>query len=242
MSRPSHLSPAARRWPAAVLVALFALAAPLLSGVAAAAPRFAMALRAGTPGVGLDLDWGFSRQWGLRLGYSGFDINHSLSTSDVDYHGRLKLGIASALLDWYPFKGVFHLTAGLAYDGTKLQVVGQPARGAYTLNGNTYTTQQIGSLTGEAKFAHAVGPYVGFGWGDPAGRSGRVHFLFDIGAIYGGTPQVTLTAQCGPAAPPASPLCSAAQSDLLAERQRLQHKLEVGGWYPVVDLGIAVRF
>lgn len=231
-------------WRRAGCVAIFlsGIALVMLPRVSAAAPRVAMALRAGTPGVGLDLDFGLSREWGVRFGYSAFDLNHSVSTTDVDYHGRLKLGIATALLDWYPFRGVFHLSGGLADQMTRLDVVGQPSQGAYTLDGTTYTTQQIGSLTGEAKFAHPVGPYLGFGWGNPTASTGRVHFLLDIGAIYGGAPQVTLAAQCGSAAPPGSPLCAAAQSDLQVERQRLQHKLDVLDWYPVVNLGVAVRF
>lgn len=246
MSRPISLRNArpcaARRRSAGIALVLVGIAFTGLPRNSAAAPRFAMALGAGTPGVGLSLGFGFSRQWGMRVGYSAFDLHHAVNTSDVDYRGTLKLGIATALLDWYPFKGVFHLTAGVADDATKLDVVGQPTQGTYTFNGNTYTTQQIGSLTGQAKFAHPVGPYLGFGWGNPTGGSGRVHFLLDVGAIYGGAPQVTLNAQCGSAAPPGSPLCATAQSDLLVERRNLQHKVDVLDWYPVVNLAVAVRF
>ncbi len=53
---------------------------------------------------------------------------------------------------------------------------------------------------------------------------------------------MTRTAQCGSAAPPGSPRCATAQSDLLVERQSLQHKVDVLDWYPVVNLAVAVRF
>ena len=36
--------------------------------------------------------------------------------------------------------------------------------------------------------------------------------------------------------------CVSAQSDVGAERLKLQHKLNVVHWYPVVSLGVAVRF
>ncbi len=208
---------------------------------AAATPGFAMALRAGTPGVGLDLDLGLSPSFGLRVGFAGINVDHTVDTSDVNYDGRLKLRTVTGLLDWYVFRGGFHVTAGVAGNGTKLDVVGRPSQGAYTINGTTYQSSQIGSLTGELKFGNLVSPYVGLGWGNPAGESGRVHFLFDVGAIYGGTPSVTLTAQCGPAAPPGSALCGEIQSNVTTEEQKLRDKADILRWYPVVSLGVAVR-
>jgi len=216
------------------------LAAPLSSS--AATPDFAVALRAGTPGVGLDLDLGLSPTFGVRVGYSGFDINHSVDTSDVDYSGKLKLSMGTALVDWYPFEGVFHLTAGAAFNSTKLDVVGQPSAGTYTINGDTYNSSQIGSLTGQLKFGNSVAPYVGFGWGNPTAADSHIHFLLDVGAIYGGTPSVSLTAQCGSAAPSGSPVCDQAQSDVVTEQQKLRNKADILQWYPVLNFGVAVRF
>jgi hypothetical protein len=225
---------------AAAALALACLAAPASSS--AATPDFAVTLRAGTPGIGLDLDLGLSPMFDVRVGYSAFNINHSIDTSDVDYSGKLKLSMGTALLDWYPFEGVFHLTAGVAANNTKLDVVGQPSAGTYTINGNTYTSSQIGSLTGQLKFGNSVAPYVGFGWGNPTGADGHVHLLLDIGAIYGGTPNVSLTAQCGSAAPSGSPVCDQAQTDVVTEQQKLRNKADFLQWYPVLNLGVAVRF
>jgi hypothetical protein len=208
----------------------------------AASPDFAVAVRAGTPGVGLDLDLGISPSFGMRLGFAGFNINHTVDTSDVDYDGRLKLRTITGLLDWYVFQGAFHLTAGVAGNGTKLDVVGEPSQGSYTINGTTYSSSQLGSLSGQLKFGNSVSPYVGFGWGNPAGENGRLHFLFDVGALYGGTPTVSLTANCGPAAPPGSALCNEIQSNVATEEQKLVSKADILRWYPVVSLGIAVRF
>lgn len=208
----------------------------------AADPAFALALRAGTPGVGLDLDLGLSKSLGVRLGYAGFNINHSISTSDVDYNGNLKLRMFTALLDWYVFRGGFHLTVGAANNATRLDVTGLPAQGSYTINGRTYSLSELGSLTGRAKFPHAVAPYVGIGWGNPVGQGGRVHFLFDVGAVYGGAPVVGLVAHCGPAAPSGGSVCAQIQSDAALEQSKLQEKVHSDKWYPVVNLGLSVRF
>ncbi|MGA9365835.1 MAG: hypothetical protein WBV35_00100 [Steroidobacteraceae bacterium] len=40
----------------------------------ASTPDFAMAVRAGTPGLGLDLDLGLSPSFGIRVGFSGFNL------------------------------------------------------------------------------------------------------------------------------------------------------------------------
>jgi predicted nucleic acid-binding Zn ribbon protein len=234
------LMSALAKW--AVAVAALTLGCLAVPAASAATPDFALAVRAGTPGVGLDLDLGLSPSFGVRVGYAGFNINHNVDTSDVNYDGRLKLREVTGLLDWYVLRGSFHLTAGIASNSTKLDVVGQPSQSTYTINGNTYSSSQLGSLTGELKFGNSVSPYVGFGWGNPAGENGHVHFLFDVGALYGGTPSVTLTAQCGPAAPPGSPVCSQAQSDVTSEEVKLRHKADILQWYPMVSLGIGVRF
>lgn len=225
-----------------VTAAVFMLAGIASAGASAATADLAVALRAGTPGIGLDLDLGLSPMLGVRLGYSAFDIDHSIDTSDVHYSGRLKLSTGTALLDWYPFEGVFHLTAGAAINATRLEVVGQPSAGTYTIDRTTYSSSQIGSLRGQLKFGNSVAPYVGIGWGKATGMNGRVHFLLDLGAIYGGTPGVSLTAQCGPAAPSGSAACDRAQADVAAEEQKLRHQADILRWYPVASLGIAVRF
>jgi len=219
---------------------LLACAGPAVC--AAADPDVALAVRAGTAGVGLDLDLGLSPAFGIRVGFSGFNIHHSIDTSDAHYDGRLKLRTVTGLLDWYVLRGSFHLTAGVAGNGTKLDVVGQPSQGSYTLNGTTYSSSQLGSLRGELEFGNSLSPYVGFGWGNPAGGSGHLHLLLDVGAIYGGTPSVSLTAQCGPAAPPGSALCNQIQGNVAGERQKLRDKATILRWYPVASLGIAVRF
>ena len=233
----------ARRATAAVAATVLAAVCLAVPATASAAyPDLGVALRAGSPGIGLDLDLGLSPSFGLRVGFSGLDINHNIDTSDVNYNGRLKLRTVTGLLDWYVLQGGFHLTAGVAGNDTKLDVVGQPTQDSFTIDGTTYSSSQLGSLTGQLKFGNSVSPYIGFGWGNPAGEGSRVHFLFDVGAIYGGTPSVTLTAHCGPAAPAGSPLCNQAQADVAAEEAKLRHKADILQWYPVVSIGVGVRF
>lgn len=243
VSSRRRLRAATRVGVAAAALLLAGLAAPAVSSADTAdSADFAVALRGGTPGVGLDFDLGITPAFGLRVGFAGFNISRTIDTSDVNYDGRLKLRTVTGLLDWYVFEGGFHLTAGVAGNDTKLDVIGEPSQGSYTINGTTYSSSQLGSLDGQLKFGNSVSPYVGLGWGNPAGKDGRFHFLFDVGAIYGGTPTVSLSAHCGPAAPPGSALCNEIQSNVATEEQKLVSKADILRWYPMVSLGIAVRF
>ena len=234
------ITPRATAAAAATVLTAMCLAMPAIAS--AADPGLGVAVRAGTPGIGLDLDLGLSPSFGMRVGFSGLNINHNIDTSDVNYNGRLQLRTITGLLDWYVLRGGFHLTAGIAGNDTKLDVVGQPTRNSFTIDGTTYTTSQLGSLTGQLKFGNSVSPYIGFGWGNPAGEGSRVHFLFDVGAIYGGTPSVTLTAHCGSAAPAGSAPCNEALVSVAAEQAKLRDKADILRWYPVVSLGIGVSF
>jgi hypothetical protein len=206
------------------------------------AGRLGLALRAGTTGVGADLSVGLLSNLSARVGYSGFHYDHTITNTDVDYDGKLKISDFSALLDWYPFHGGLRLTAGGVGGGLKVDVTGRPTGGTYTINNTSYTSAEVGSLSGQLKFGHSLSPYLGFGWGNPVGPSHRLHFLLDIGAIYGGTPDVSLIANCGTAAPSGTPLCTQLQNDVQAEKLRLQNDVNLLKWYPVATVGFAYRF
>lgn len=225
---------------ARVLLALLC-AASIVRPAGAATPEMAMALRAGSAGIGLDYDIALGRHFSARVGYSGFAFHHSVSTSDVDYVGTLRPSMLSVLADWYAFHGGFHLTVGMVGDGTHLDVTARPAsNGSYTINGNFYPAGELSTLTGRLKFGNTVSPYVGLGWGDPVGAHHHLHFLVDLGAIYGGTPNVSLTGSCSPVVP--SVICAQLQSDVRTEALKLQQDVGIVQWYPVIDLGLAYRF
>jgi hypothetical protein len=202
----------------------------------------AIAARVGTLGYGAELDFGLGDHFGARLGYSFLNYNDTLHHTDVTYSGKLKINNATALLDWYVLGGGFHLTAGAANGGIKIDARGRPSAGTYELNGTTYTADQVGSVTGRLKFGNSVAPYVGLGWGKPVDEARRLTFLFDVGAIYGGSPDVTLNATCGSASPEGTPLCSRLKQDVEVERRDLRDNTDIVRWYPVVNLGLAYRF
>ncbi len=201
----------------------------------------AIGITVGTTGLGADLDIPVLPILGLRVGYSGFVYHHDIDQTDVNYAGRLHFSEASALLDWYVLTGSFHVTAGVYGGDTRVDVSGRPNDGTYTINGTTYNAAQVGTLSGQLKFGNSVQPYVGLGWGNPF-RGGPLTFTADLGAIYGGSPSVSLAAQCGSAAPPGSFACTQIQNSVAGERAQLASDVTLAKWYPVVNVGLSFRF
>jgi hypothetical protein len=200
-----------------------------------------MGVRAGTLGYDVDFDVSLVPTLSLRLAYNGLNYNHSVNDTGVRYDGKLKISSFSTLLDWHLLPGGFRLSAGAVASGPKIDVVGTPSgSGTYQIGDNTYTAAQVGSLQGQIKIGNSVAPYVGVGWGNVPKGTLPVTFLFDVGAIYGGTPKVSLMATCNAGIPPAQ--CTQLQNDVGVEIRKLEDNVSAIKWYPVVSIGIGIRF
>lgn len=222
------------------------LAAVVIGGFLSTSARadVAVGVRAGTFGYGADFDVGLTKTLNVRLGYNTFSYSRSIDDTDVTYDGKLKIGAASAILDWHVFDGGFRLSLGAVEKGPKIDVKGTPAsNNTYEFNGHTYTAAQIGSATGTIKMGDSVAPYLGFGWGNTVDDADRVTFLFDVGAIHTGSPKAELNFTCNPSIPATGgTTCASFANDVAKEKTELEDSAKDYEWYPVVSLGFAVRF
>lgn len=201
----------------------------------------AVGVRAGTFGFGADSNIGMTESLNLRLGYNTFSYDQELEDTDVTYDGKLKIGAASAIIDWHVFKGGFRLSAGAVQKGPKIDVTAVPsATSTYEINGRVYTASQIGSLKGTVKIGDSTAPYVGIGWGNTVDEEDRFTLLLDIGAINTGAAEAELNVVCGATVPTVT--CNQIRSDVNAERAELEAEAADYEWYPVVSLGFAIRF
>jgi hypothetical protein len=195
-----------------------------------------IALRAGSPGIGLEVNKLLMSHLGARVGANYFSYSETRTQSDIKYDATLKLKGLSALLDFYPgARGSFHLTAGLFTNPVKVTGTGKPSStGEFKINGTSYNTAEVGTLDAEAKYPD-VGPYFGLGFGTPANTHSGLKFLFDIGAVIG-TAKVALTATGAASNPQLA-------SDLKAQAAKTQDDLDkYAKLYPVLSFGLGYRF
>jgi hypothetical protein len=220
----------------ALVVRSAATPLPLAAQAASASHAdVAVVLRSTTLGFGLEIGKLVTDHFGFRVGGNYFKFSTSATKSDVSYDASLKLHSVTGLIDFFPkARGSFHLTGGVMTNPITVSGTGTPdAVGNFTLNGHTYSSTQVGVLSGEAKYPDA-GPYVGLGFGTPA-RKGPFAFFFDLGAMIG-QPTVTLTA---------SGAASGSQlaTDLQAQADTTQHDIrKYAKVYPMIGMGVAFRF
>lgn len=213
-----------------------ALCAPLL-----AQADIGIYAKGGTLGVGGGIGYGISDKLTARLGYTAYNLDRDINTSDVDYKGTFKLGGAEAMLDWHPFNGVFRVTGGLIFSRNKIEVDAKLNR-TVTINGASYNAGDLGDLSGTIKFKSTT-PYLGIGWGNVVGKNGNLHFIADIGVQYLGSPDVNLNASCSAQGLANAPTeCAQLGQNVQAEEHDLNNKAEDYKFWPVLNIGLAYRF
>jgi len=191
--------------------------------VAGSAQAAGFGARIGTTGLGGDVAWDLAPTLSARLGYSGGNVNHDVSTDLTTYHGKLKLSNLNTLLDFAPLGPLFRISGGFIFNDNKFDVnTGQ-------FNG--------GSISGMVKPEKSAAPYLGIGYGRVSGAG--VNFYADLGVMYQGSPKATLTASCGAIS---AAQCSTLQSQAASEQAALEDKLKNAKYYPVLNVGITIGF
>lgn len=207
------------------------------SGAGAACAQ-SVAARVGTTGLGAEAAFGLTEHLGVRGSYGVGSYNYEVTESDIKYKAKVKPNVGLVTLDVHPFAGWFRLSAGLGLNGTKADGSADTTSGTLTINGTTYNTSEIGSVTGKITFKKAA-PYLGLGWGAPAKSSGGFYFTSDFGVMFSkATGSVTGT--CAASLP--APTCAQLQADLDAEALQFKREVEKVKYYPVIAIGVGYRF
>jgi hypothetical protein len=192
----------------------------------------------GTTGIGFHAAIPLNSNVNARLGLGYLEYDYRGSTRNVSYDLSMRTKTYDALLDWYPMQNnSFRMTAGLAFNGNKIDVAARPnMAGNYVINGNAYNAANVGKMTGTVDFGK-VAPYLGIGWARKVEKGWSVSS--DIGVLFQGSPRSRLRASdCS--AP--SSVCSQFAADV--ERENANLNDEVGRFkvYPVLRVGVSYKF
>lgn len=199
---------------------------------------------AGTLGAGVELTAGISPQINARFGLHGFQYSERREASDIEYDGEANLRTVTGLLDFHPGGRGFRLSGGLVYNATEIEGESlPPVSGVYDIGGVPVPVAILGTLDGVIEFDPVV-PYAGLGWGNAVGPGNKVGFVLDLGVMFQGKGEVTLT----PDIPADSPLNSVPGArealQILLDREEREIEEDIADYdlYPVVSIGISYRF
>ena len=190
--------------------------------------------KVGTTGLGADLTVPLISNWlNLRGGYNIGELRPSTTQGDIDYKADLHVESVPILLDIHPFHGSFRITGGVYFNKNEIDLSSVVDASAVGLGAGVGTANLNANVSWSKDFA----PYLGIGWGNAADDNTldlpiAVGFSLDIGAFYQGSPDVVLTESTG----------SVSAADLAIEAAQIEEDLSDFKFFPVITVGIHVRF
>ena len=209
----------------------------------------ALGLRANSLGEGLELATPLSQRMNLRFAGSVLNISYPFNINGVDYHSEFHTHSGMAMLDWFPRRGGFRVSAGVLYfkiagAASASVVAGQ----TFTIEDGTYLNSVDDPVHGTAtiSYGRSIAPAVTVGFGNIIPRSGRRwSFPIEVGAAYTGPGHLDMTlagtactySGCFNAG--TNPLT---QNDLKKQVNDTNATFERYPLYPIVSLGAAYRF
>jgi hypothetical protein len=193
--------------------------------------------RVGTLGIGADVTKSFTSQIDGRLGFNFGNVGFNRTDSGINYDSTLNLSSFHLFGDYYPFGGgSFRVTGGLVAQNNKFSVTSKPAaNGSYTINNTQYSANDVGSLTGEFKYANSIAPYLGIGFGKPASEG--LGFNADLGVMFTGAPKVSLNASN-----PTFNNDPTTRAQIDNQVRQTENDLKGFSVYPVLSVGISYGF
>ncbi len=202
-----------------------------------AAAQWEVGVRGSTLGIGAEVGYRLAPRLGLRAGANLFSMTRDEEVEGIDYELKPDLKSFTGLVDLYPFAKVLHFTGGMVLNqntAAAVAVIGQTIE----IGNRTYSNTQIQSLRGDLEWSKSMAPYLGFG----LNSGGRIGIAFEAGIVFSGTPTVGLTAVTTLTGPEKVQFDQAVLDEEAEVRDWIDENERYTKYYPVVALGIRVRF
>jgi hypothetical protein len=159
----------------------------------ASGQNVALSARGSTLGIGPEVTVELASVLNLRGGASYLPLHRRgllQNTVNVRYDVQARLAAVHLFLDWHPFGNAFRMSGGAVYNRSQAQLRASPAENV-TMNGRSFSPDQLGHVSGSASFSNAIHPYLGIGLGN-AVQGSRIDVFADAGAMYVGRPHVEM--------------------------------------------------
>lgn len=199
-------------------------------------PWIALGAKVGTLGPGPEMTVGILESYvNIRGGVNYLPLNFNASAGDVDFEVDLNWFSAPVMVDLHPFGNNFRISGGALYNRNRGNLDAR-LNAVQKLGDHYYTPSEIGTLSGSVNFKN-FGPYLGIGYGNAVGGPDTAfNFVFDIGVVFQGRPEIGLSADGTLSHDPVF------IADLEQERAKVQDKADKFEFYPVLNFGISYQF
>lgn len=211
---------------AAALLLIFA------AGSATADNNFGIGVKAGTLGIGVEGTWRPLPYLDVRFGASSYSYDDDGSQAGVNYDATLDLDNYHLTGNFRFPLSPFRLTAGIYDNGNELSMQSVDSQ-TFNIGGTTFSAAEVGTLQSVTSFP-GTSPYVGIGY--DFSLFGKVGLNLDLGVLWQGEPDVTLTADGLLANDPTF------QQALETERTELEDEMQDFKAWPVISLGFVYNF
>jgi hypothetical protein len=194
-------------------------------------PGWAVGVKVGTFGPGIEIVKSFNELVNLRFGGTYFKMKYDFNTeNEISTINRsyTTTGAINLMAD-LNFLSFMHFTGGLLYNLNKFELKAAPNED-YFVDEDFISSETAGNV--DYKFwTNKICPYAGLGFGRSISRSQLVSFSFDFGVVYHGSPKLQINAN-GMISP----------ADVEEQEQVLKDNIEGYKFYPVLNFQLSFRF
>lgn len=216
-----------------VLTLLF-LGLAAISPLALSAQGFAVGVRAGTLGLGVEAALPLGERVALRGGYGFMPVEPDATIDDIDFTLTLPENWFNVGADFY-LGGGFRLGGGMLFKDQDPSLVGEiSASGSVEIGDSIYTRSDVATLNGILDSKDQA-PYalLGFGRHTAAG----VGLFVDLGVAFTGEPEVQLSAEGDPQ------IVNSTEFQAELRKQEQQTEDDLGSYmklWPILNIGLKI--
>jgi hypothetical protein len=197
---------------------------------------FAVVLKLGTLGLGMDFEYIHNSFLGLRANINGFSYQGSGFLEENEYNFLIDLKTAGLLVDYHPWQNAFRLSLGMYNNLTKVDATIKPSTGEMVIGDHVYESRQIGDIYTNI-LLNKTNPYLGLGFSSTDTKG--VHMTLDVGVLYIGSPKAKMTAK---AAKGYEGLQDILDKEVEIEEKNINEDIAKYKYYPVVSVGMQYKF